>query len=99
MHRLGGIPPEVQSKLRPMNGHVYPTFELHQSYHHYLKIVTPSKPNMLLYIRSISIHNEPIMDVTRSRRSIFIRRCFCCPFTTIQRHTPSLTMATSRHVT
>mmetsp|Transcript_20392 Transcript_20392/g.21828 ORF Transcript_20392/g.21828 Transcript_20392/m.21828 type:complete len:159 (+) Transcript_20392:600-1076(+) len=49
MHRLGGIPPEVQSKLRPMNGNVYPTFELHQSYHHYLKIVTVKTEYVNLY--------------------------------------------------
>jgi len=49
MHRLGGIPPEVQSKLRPMNGNVYPTFELHRSYHHYLKIVIVKTEYVNLY--------------------------------------------------
>jgi len=49
MHRLGGIPPEIQSKLRPMNGNVYPTFELHRSYHHYLKIVIVKTEYVNLY--------------------------------------------------
>jgi len=50
MHRLVGIPPEVQSKVCPMNDNVYPTtFELHQSYHHYLKIVTVKTEYVNLY--------------------------------------------------
>lgn len=32
-----------------MNGNVYPTFELHQSYHHYLKIVTVKTEYVNLY--------------------------------------------------
>lgn len=34
------IPPQVRNKLKPMNGNVYVTNELHEAYHHYIKIVT-----------------------------------------------------------
>ena len=36
------IPSHVRNKLKPMNGNVYVTQELHEAYHHYLKIVTTS---------------------------------------------------------
>lgn len=34
------IPPQVRNKLKPMNGNAYVTFELHEAFHHYIKIVT-----------------------------------------------------------
>lgn len=34
------IPGHVRNKLKPMNGNVYVTQDLHEAYHHYLKIVT-----------------------------------------------------------
>jgi len=34
------IPDNVQSKLAPMDGNVYTTYNLHESYHHYLKVIT-----------------------------------------------------------
>lgn len=34
------IPEHVRNKLKPMNGNVYVTSELHEAHHHYLKIVT-----------------------------------------------------------
>eukprot|EP00934_Nitzschia_sp_Nitz4_P007342 Nitzschia sp. Nitz4//scaffold127_size64804//42137//43862//NITZ4_006182-RA/size64804-augustus-gene-0.60-mRNA-1//-1//CDS//3329534768//7332//frame0 len=33
-------PPELKSKISPMDGNVYVTNNLHESYHHYLKIVS-----------------------------------------------------------
>ena len=34
------LPKEVKEKLSPMNGNVYITRELHEAYHHYLKVIT-----------------------------------------------------------
>ena len=34
------IPDHVRNKLKPINGNVYVTNELHEAYHHYLKVVT-----------------------------------------------------------
>lgn len=34
------IPDHVRNKLKPMNGNAYVTQELHEAYHHYLKIIT-----------------------------------------------------------
>jgi hypothetical protein len=34
------LPNEVQQKLAPMDGNVYITKDLHEAYHHYLKVVT-----------------------------------------------------------
>lgn len=34
------LPPDVQSNLSPMNGNVYINQDLHEAYHHYLKVIT-----------------------------------------------------------
>jgi len=34
------IPPHVRNKLKPMNGNAYITQDIHEAYHHYIKIVT-----------------------------------------------------------
>ena len=39
-----GVPKEVSSKMAPMNGNVYTTYNLHESYHHYLKVVSTKVP-------------------------------------------------------
>ena len=33
------VPPEVRNKIAPMDGNVYETMNLHESYHHYLKVI------------------------------------------------------------
>jgi len=43
------IPNEVRSKLSPMDGNVYTTEHLHESYHHYLKVVTTRSKDANLY--------------------------------------------------
>jgi len=42
MLERGGVelPPEVDSKFTPMNGNAYVTKDLHEAYHHYLKVIT-----------------------------------------------------------
>eukprot|EP00536_Pseudo-nitzschia_multiseries_P009550 jgi/Psemu1/319666/estExt_fgenesh1_pm.C_2690009 len=39
-----GVPADVSTKLAPMNGNVYTTYNLHESYHHYLKVVSTRVP-------------------------------------------------------
>jgi hypothetical protein len=34
------IPKQVAAKISPMNGNIYSTYNLHESYHHYLKIIS-----------------------------------------------------------
>ena len=34
------VPEEVATKVAPMNGNVYRTVDLHEAYHHYLKLVS-----------------------------------------------------------
>ena len=34
------VPDSVQGKIAPMNGNVYETMNLHESYHHYLKVIS-----------------------------------------------------------
>jgi hypothetical protein len=34
------VPDHVKTKLTPMDGNVYVTHELHEAYHHYLKVIT-----------------------------------------------------------
>lgn len=34
------LPEDVKRKLKPMNGNAYVTKELHEAYHHYLKVIT-----------------------------------------------------------
>ena len=38
------LPEEVAAKMSPMNGNVYTTNNLHESYHHYLKVVSTGVP-------------------------------------------------------
>jgi hypothetical protein len=49
--RAGAIslPEGVQSKLSPMDGNMYTTSNLHESYHHYLKVITTISPGVNLY--------------------------------------------------
>jgi hypothetical protein len=34
------VPDDLESKIAPMDGNVYVTMDLHEAYHHYLKVVT-----------------------------------------------------------
>lgn len=43
------IPGDVKAKLSPMNGNVYTTHNLHESFHHYLKVITTLSPDANLY--------------------------------------------------
>merc|ERR1711865_707423 len=70
MHRLGGIPPEVQ-------------IELHQSYHHYLKIVTVKTEYVNLYPININsqltnYERDTIPEVCRVVMNKTNCCCCCC---------------------
>ncbi|VEU34726.1 unnamed protein product [Pseudo-nitzschia multistriata] len=45
MAGTNGIPSDVSSKIAPMDGNVYTTHNLHESYHHYLKVVSTRIPD------------------------------------------------------
>mmetsp|Transcript_624 Transcript_624/g.1349 ORF Transcript_624/g.1349 Transcript_624/m.1349 type:complete len:535 (-) Transcript_624:155-1759(-) len=40
------LPQQISSKMTPMNGNVYTTHNLHESYHHYLKVVSTGVPKL-----------------------------------------------------
>jgi len=48
IYEFKGLPEKVSSKLAPMNGNVYTTHKMHESYHHYLKVVSTAVPDMKL---------------------------------------------------
>jgi thiol-disulfide isomerase/thioredoxin len=37
--RRSQVPEEVEPKITPLNGNVYPTAEFHESYHHHIKLI------------------------------------------------------------
>jgi hypothetical protein len=43
------LPKQVAAKIAPMNGNVYCTLNLHESYHHYLKIISTGKRDLRTY--------------------------------------------------
>ena len=47
------LPPEVKGKIRPMDGNVYTTKNLHESYHHYLKVVSTKADGLQIGRRAI----------------------------------------------
>lgn len=47
------VPPEVSAKMNPMDGNVYVTKDLHESYHHYLKIVSTSAEGLTIGKRQL----------------------------------------------
>ncbi|KAG7341307.1 thioredoxin [Nitzschia inconspicua] len=47
------VPTEIQTKLSPLNGNVYPTLDYHESYHHYLKLVTTKVEGMKIGTRQL----------------------------------------------
>jgi len=48
-----GIPVDVSKKLSPMNGNVYTTQNLHESYHHYLKVVSTRVPEKITHVNRL----------------------------------------------
>lgn len=70
------IPGHVRNKLKPMNGNVYVTQELHEAYHHYLKIITTNveglrrgnrvfKAYQILYNSQLSYYRNDVVPEAR----------------------------------
>jgi len=50
------VPPEVRGKLAPMDGLVYPTYQLHEAYHHYLKVVATNVDDLKIGKRKLKVY-------------------------------------------
>lgn len=50
------LPPSAGNKLTPMDGNAYVTKELHEAYHHYLKIITTNVPGLRVGKREIKTY-------------------------------------------
>jgi hypothetical protein len=50
------VPPEVYAKLSPMDGNVYPTYNLHEAYHHYLKVVSTQIDGLRVGNRELRVY-------------------------------------------
>mmetsp|Transcript_17358 Transcript_17358/g.32932 ORF Transcript_17358/g.32932 Transcript_17358/m.32932 type:complete len:520 (-) Transcript_17358:37-1596(-) len=50
------LPPAAGKKLTPMDGNAYVTHELHESYHHYLKVITTNVPGLKVGKREIKTY-------------------------------------------
>jgi len=50
------VPDSVASKITPMNGMVYPTYDLHEAYHHYLKVVSTNVDGLAIGKRKLKVY-------------------------------------------
>lgn len=50
------LPPSAGAKLTPMDGNAYVTHELHEAYHHYLKVITTNVPGLQVGRREIKTY-------------------------------------------
>lgn len=50
------VPAEVKSKISPMDGNVYSTNNLHESYHHYLKVVSTRVDGLRVGRRDLRVY-------------------------------------------
>lgn len=50
------LPPEAVEKLGPMDGNLYPTYNHHESYHHYLKLVTTQVEGFTIGRRDLRVY-------------------------------------------
>eukprot|EP00539_Tryblionella_compressa_P002309 CAMPEP_0178749872 /NCGR_PEP_ID=MMETSP0744-20121128/9641_1 /TAXON_ID=913974 /ORGANISM="Nitzschia punctata, Strain CCMP561" /LENGTH=512 /DNA_ID=CAMNT_0020403313 /DNA_START=43 /DNA_END=1582 /DNA_ORIENTATION=- len=47
------VPPDITPKLSPLDGNVYKTLDLHESYHHYLKLISTKIDGMKVGSREL----------------------------------------------
>jgi hypothetical protein len=47
------VPPDIKPKLSPLDGNVYRTMDLHESYHHYLKLIATKVEGMKIGTRQL----------------------------------------------
>jgi Endoplasmic reticulum vesicle transporter len=50
------VPPSFVSKLTPMNGNAYINYDLHEAYHHYLKVVTTNVEGLKMGQRQLKAY-------------------------------------------
>ena len=50
------VPPEVKSKMYPLDGNVYATYNLHEAYHHYFKVVPTKAPGLQVGRRDLKAY-------------------------------------------
>jgi hypothetical protein len=50
------MPATVESKIAPFDGNVYPTYNLHEGYHHYLKLVSTKVEGFRTGYRDVQIY-------------------------------------------
>ena len=53
---VSNVPPDVYKKLSPMDDNVYPTYELHESYHHYLKVISTNIEGLRIGRRDLRVY-------------------------------------------
>lgn len=47
------VPEDIKPKINPLQGNIYPTEDLHESYHHYLKLITTKVDGMKVGSRDL----------------------------------------------
>ena len=50
------VPNDLQSKMASMDGNAYITYDLHEAYHHYLKVVTTNVPGLAMGNRELKAY-------------------------------------------
>ena len=50
------VPADVGPKISPMDGNAYPTYNLHEAYHHYLKVIATSVEGMVVGKRDLRVY-------------------------------------------
>jgi Endoplasmic reticulum vesicle transporter len=50
------VPDSVKQKLAPMDNNVYINYDLHQAYHHYLKVITTEVPTLMVGRRQVKAY-------------------------------------------
>ena len=50
------VPKEVEAKIAPMDGNVYVTQNLHEAYHHYLKVVSTQIDGLRVGLRDLRVY-------------------------------------------
>lgn len=65
------VPEDVPPKLTPMNGNVYVTQELHEAYHHYLKVITTKVDGNFFWGRSMKRQLKAYQLIQNSQLSYY----------------------------
>ena len=53
---VSNVPSKIISKLAPMDNNVYPTYDLHESYHHYLKVISTNVEGLRVGRRDLRVY-------------------------------------------